>query len=164
MKYLWQCGHSRRTVTSIWMLEGSYLGLFTEWGFSHMPVWKPEAKWRREKQEDGIVEKDSQKVKEQRKTSSTRDRLTDWNANIVRRKKEGDWQRRIQDTCHLFECWIAYCVVMCSVYFPSEFKKLSVVNNCFSFVSQNISFGVEYSNTGVKLTENRNRTRPAFNT
>lgn len=33
----------------------------------------------------------------------------------------------------------------------------------FSFVSQNISFSVEYSDTVVKLTENRDRNVPAFN-
>lgn len=39
-----------------------------------------------------------------------------------------------------------------------------MVNRCdFSFVSQNISFGVEYSNTVVKLAENRDGNLPAFN-
>lgn len=39
-----------------------------------------------------------------------------------------------------------------------------MANRCdFSFVSQNISFGVEYSNTVVKLPENRDGKFPAFN-
>lgn len=68
--------------------KGSYLGLFIEWGFSHMPVWKPEAKRRREKQENGIIEKDSQKVKERRKTSSARDREADRLKSKYSQKKE----------------------------------------------------------------------------
>lgn len=89
------------------MLKGSYLGLFSEWGLSHMPVWKPEAKWRREKQEDGIIEKDSQKWKNEGNQLET-ERLTDWNAN--RRRKRGRLTKRIQDTCHLFENWNVYPV------------------------------------------------------
>lgn len=39
-----------------------------------------------------------------------------------------------------------------------------MVNKCdFSFVSQNIFFSVEYSDTIVKLTGNRDRNLPAFN-
>lgn len=53
-----------------------------------MPVWKPEAKRRREKQENGIIEKDSQKVKERRKTSSARDREADRLKSKYSQKKE----------------------------------------------------------------------------
>lgn len=67
---IWQCGHSRSTLDA-WRLV---FGPFHWMRFFHMPVWKPEAKWRTEKQEDGILEKDSQKVKER---SSTRDRKAD---------------------------------------------------------------------------------------
>lgn len=70
---------------------GLVFGPFHWMRFLHTPVWKPEAKWRREKQEDGIIEKDSQKGKEQ----TTRDREADRLKCKYSQKKEreGDWHR-----------------------------------------------------------------------
>lgn len=136
--------------------------------FFHMPVWKPETKWRREKQEDGIIEKDSQKVKDRRKTSSTRDREADRLKCKYSQKKEREIDiggYRI----HAIYLSIGLCTVLFFLshvfYFPSEFLRGLVWSIIVFFsVSHDISFGVEYTNTWVKFTENEDRHRPAFNT
>lgn len=148
MTYLWQCGHSGSTFINIWMLKGSSLGLFSEWGLSCMPVWEPEAKWRREKQEDGTIEKDSQKWKnEGNQAQLETERLPDWNAGIRReREREVDKRGYRIRAIHLRIATYTLLLfsLLCSACFPNEFKRLSVVSKCDSyFVSQNISFGVE---------------------
>lgn len=70
---IWQCGHSRSTFTSIWMLEGSYLGLFTEWVFLCACV---ETRGKvKERKTGGWAHRKGQPESERpRKTSSARDR------------------------------------------------------------------------------------------
>lgn len=109
--------------------------------------------------------KGQSEVKEWRK--STRDREAD-RLKCQQKKKEREIDKK--DTGYMPFIWELECIpccffsLLCSAYFPNEFKRLSVVNRCdFSFVSRNISFGVEYSNTVVKLPENRDGNFPAFN-
>lgn len=121
--------------------------------FSHMAVWKPEAKWRREKQDDGIIEKDSQKVKE-RRTSSTRDRET----GRLKCKYSQKTEREIDNEGYLpfIWIWVIYSITFSFPYVvltaPVEFTVGLVWSITVSLpISHNISFGVAY--TWVKFTE-----------
>lgn len=148
------------------MLECSYWGRFTEWDFptclcgnqrQSVKEWKTGG-WNDRKGQSG-----SERTKEQAQLET--ERLRDWNTNIVRRKKE----REIDNEGYLPFIWVSDCVqcflfLMCSTYFPSEFLRSLVWSIIVSLPSHNISFGAEYSNTWVKLTGNKDRNLPIFNT
>lgn len=126
MKYLTVWTFQEVLSQALGCLKAPIWGLLTEWDFPICLGVETRGKSAREIQKYGIIEKDSQKVKKWRKTSSTRDRLTDWNANLVRKKK---WSLTIEDTGYMPFIWVLDCIqycfifLMCSTFFPNEFLR-----------------------------------------
>lgn len=123
--------------------------------FSHMLVWKPKAKWRRQKQEDGIIHRKGQSESE-RRTNSTRDRETDW---LKCRYSQKTGRLTTKNTCHSFEYWIIYNIAFSHVFSllppplpPWIYNRFSVVNNC---LLSHITFPLVLDIYLVKLSEKR---------